>query len=111
MPTIMEKSAVKRSLIAAVLAGLLSTAAPAAMSATFKAAAEGNTLVVYMTSDRDRACFTDVTFSYQRDGKRVTTRYVCHIFGKAGTDVKFCSRTDDDFVDLKVESEVRANCE
>ncbi len=102
----------KCRLIAAVLAGLLSAAAPAAMSATtFKAEAEGKTLVVYMTSDRDRACFTDVSFSYERDGKRVTTRYVCHIFGKAGTDVKFCSRTDDDFVNLKVESDVKANCE
>jgi hypothetical protein len=101
-----------KHLIAALLAGFLTAAASSAMSATtFRAAAEGKTLVVYMTSDRDRGCFTEVRFSYLRDGKRVTTRYVCHILGQAGNDVKFCERTDEAFVDLQVESPVTFNCE
>jgi hypothetical protein len=109
-PTTMEGNRVKH-LIAASLAVLLSAAASSAMAVSFRAAAEGKTVVVYVTSDKDENCFTEVRFSYLSGDKRVVRRYVCHIMGRAGTDVRFCERTDDDFVDLQIESPVTFNCQ
>jgi hypothetical protein len=97
----------------AALAGAVLLAAASSASGaepTFKAAVEGNTLVIYSTSAKDVACYTMVTFSFKSGDERTTRRYVCNGFALAKKDHRFCERTDPDFVDLKIEGPVSANC-
>lgn len=95
---------------AIIAATLLTAAAPAFAMPTFRAEIEGNKLVVFSTSDKDIACYTFVTFSYQRGEKRETSRFVCNTFARAQKDFRFCERTDERYIDLKIESPVSASC-
>ena len=99
--------------IAAIAGALLLAVGSSALAleATFRAEVEdGKTLVVYSTSKKDVACYSFVTFSYQNGDKRETRRFVCNGFARAGEDFRFCSRTDDRFVDLKIEGPVTGTC-
>lgn len=94
-----------------LLAGaLLASAASSAFGASFRAEVEGNTLIVYSTTDKDEACYSMVTFSYQKDDKRETRRFVCNTFARGQKDFRFCERTDPAFIDLKVEGPVTGTC-
>jgi hypothetical protein len=97
---------------AALLAGtvLLSAALPAFAKPTFRAEVEGNKIVVFSTTDKDIACYTFVTISYQRGDKRESTRFVCNTFARAGKDFRFCERADEKYIDLKIEEPVSASC-
>jgi len=97
---------------AAVLAGiaLLATGAPAIAAPVFRAEIEGNRLVVFSTSDKDIACYTFLTFSYQKGDKRESSRFVCNTFARAQKDFRFCEREDERYIDLKLESPVTASC-
>jgi hypothetical protein len=96
----------------AVCAGaLLCAAGVSAFAApTFRAEIEGNKVVVYSTSDKDIACYSFVTFSYQKGDKRETSRFVCNTFARAQKDFRFCERGDEKYIDLKIESKVDASC-
>ena len=97
---------------AAVLAGVALSVfgAPAIAAPTFRAEVEGNKLVVFSTSDKDVACYTFLTFSYQKGDKRETSRFVCNTFARAGKDFRFCEREDERYIDLKLEGPVSASC-
>ena len=93
-----------------IVTALLVAAAPAFAIPTFRAEIEGNKLVIFSTSDKDIACYTFVTFSYQRGDKRETSRFVCNTFARAQKDFRFCERADERYIDLKLESAVSASC-
>jgi len=97
---------------AVVLAGIVlaATAAPAIAAPIFRAEIEGNKLVVFSTSDKDIACYTFLTFSYQKGDKRESSRFVCNTFARAQKDFRFCEREDERYIDLKLESPVTASC-
>jgi azurin len=95
---------------AVITAALLATAAPAFAAPVFRAEVEGNKLVVFSTSDVDIACYTFITFSYQRGDKRETSRFVCNTFARAQKDFRFCERADEKYIDLKIEGPVTASC-
>ena len=95
---------------AIIAATLFTAAAPAFAVPAFRAETEGNKLIVFSTSDKDIACYTFVTFSYQRGDKRETSRFVCNTFARAQKDFRFCERTDEKYIDLKIESPVSASC-
>jgi hypothetical protein len=96
----------------AVCAGMLMCAAASSAFAapTFRAEIEGNKVVIYSTSDKDIACYSFVTFSYQKGDKRETSRFVCNTFARAQKDFRFCERADEKYIDLKIESPVSASC-
>jgi len=96
----------------AILSGmlLLAAAVPAFAKPTFRAEVEGNKIIVFSTSDKDIACYTFVTISYQRGDKRESTRFVCNTFARAGKDFRFCERADEKYIDLKIEEPVSASC-
>ena len=96
--------------ITALAGAVLFAVTSSAFGATLRAEVEGNTLVVYLTSDKDENCFTEVRFSFQSGDKRVTRRFVCHTFARAGKDVRFCERSDPEFVDLRIEAPLSAQC-
>jgi hypothetical protein len=98
-----------KHIIAVLAAGLLATSALSAIAKpTFRAEVEGKKIVIYSTADQDAACYTFVTFSYQRGDKRETTRFVCNTFARAQKDFRFCERGDYD--DAKIEGPVEASC-
>ena len=84
------------------------SAAPA--SPTFRAEVEGETLVIYSTSDKDIACYTMVNFSFKKGDGRERSRYVCNGFARAKKDFRFCERSDARYIDLKIEGPVTSNC-
>ena len=96
--------------IVGVLTGalLVASALPAFAKPTFRAEVEGKKVVIYSTAEQDTACYTFVTFSYQRGDKRETTRFVCNTFARAQKDFRFCERGDYD--DAKIEGPVDASC-
>jgi hypothetical protein len=96
----------------AVLAGavLFASASSAFAAPTFRAEIEGNKIVVLSTSDKDVACYSFVTFSYQKGDKRETSRFVCNTFARAQKDFRFCERSDERYIDLKIEGPVSASC-
>ena len=92
-------------------AALLTAASPSAFAATtFKAAVEGNKIVVYSTTDKDIACYTMVTFSFQSGDKRVQRRFVCNMFAREGKDQVYCERSEPEYIDLQIEGPVTFNC-
>ena len=97
-----------RSAILAV--ALLAAATSACAAPTFRAEIEGNKIVIFSTTDKDIACYTFVTFSYQRGDKRETSRFVCNTFARAQKDFRFCEREDERYIDLRIESPVSASC-
>jgi len=89
---------------------LLMLAGPALAKPSFRAEVEGNKLVIYSTSDADIACYTFVTFSYQKGDKRETSRFVCNTFVRAQKDFRFCERENEKYIDLKIEGPVTYSC-
>jgi hypothetical protein len=94
----------------AALAGALLSVSAAAAAPTFRAEAEGDTLVIYSTSDKDVACYTMVAFSFKNGDERERSRYVCNGFARAQKDLRFCERSDARYIDLKIEGPVTSNC-
>ena len=95
---------------ALIATALLAAAAPAFAIPIFRAEVEGNKLVIFSTSDKDIACYTFLTFSYQHGDKRETSRFVCNTFARAQKDFRFCERADERYIDLKIEGPVTASC-
>jgi len=96
----------------ALSTGVLLFVAASSVSAapSFRAEVEGNKIVVFSTSDKDIACYSFVTFSYQEGDKRVTSRFVCNTFARAQKDFRFCERGDEKYVELRIEGPVNASC-
>lgn len=88
----------------------LTTASTASATPTFSADVEGNTIVIYSTSDKDIACYTMVTFSYKKGEDRERTRYTCNGFARATNGFRFCERTDPRYIDIKIEGAVTSYC-
>ena len=95
---------------AALAGALLLAIGCSAFGATFRAEIEGNKIVVYSTSKKDEACYTTVTFSYKKGDGRETRKFVCNTFARAGKDFRFCERSDEEFVDLKIEEPATGTC-
>ena len=95
----------------APVAGLLLFALGcSAFGATFRAEVEGNKIVVYSTSQKDEACYSTVTFSYKKGDGRETRKFVCNTFARAGKDFRFCERSDEEYVDLRIEEQATGTC-
>jgi hypothetical protein len=88
----------------------ITAALPAWAATTFSVGVEGDTIVVYSTSDKDIACYTMVTFSYRKGDERESTRYTCNGFARALKDFRFCARTDPRYIDVRIESSVTSYC-
>jgi hypothetical protein len=90
--------------------GALLWVTPAMAKPVFTADVEGNTIVVYSTSDKDIACYTMVTFSYRSGDQRERTRYTCNGFARAQKAFRFCERTDPRYVDVTIDGPVTSYC-
>jgi hypothetical protein len=105
-----ETIAVKHRIVACAGMLFFVAAASAFAAPTFRAEVEGNKIVIFSTSDKDIACYTFVTFSYQNGDKRETSRFVCNTFARTQKDFRFCERENEKYIDLKIEGPVSASC-
>mgnify|MGYP003676881720 CR=1 FL=1 len=80
-------------------------------AATFTATAEGNTITIYSTSDKEEICSLLVPFSYWYEGKREYTSTRCpdrSIIVSEKSEV--CNASHELIVNPKIEGPVQSEC-
>lgn len=96
-----------RALLACALVVIASTAS----ATTLRAAIEGDTIVIYSSSDKAVGCRVSVMFSYKYGDGRRATRLECNGRAPAEKDFAFCKSENAQYLEPKIERPIQGGCE
>jgi hypothetical protein len=106
-----SREKVSQRVCRALLSCALSVAASTATATTLRAAVEGNTIVIYSSSDKPIGCRVSVMFSYKYGDGRRATRLECNGRAPAEQDFAFCKSENAKYLDPKIERAIQGGCE
>ncbi|MEO8627721.1 MAG: hypothetical protein ABI612_06410 [Betaproteobacteria bacterium] len=95
----------------ALLSCALAVAASTATATTLRAAVEGDTIVIYSSSEKAVGCRVSVMFSYKYGDGRRATRLECNGRAPAEQDFPFCKTEHAQYHDPKIERPIQGGCE